>query len=201
MKYKTTLLIWTTISIVFLVTYMNGLSHINLINSGALYVWNGEIGEWWRVITYGFLHSSFRHFILNLISGLVVMLYIENKVGSIVTLVLFLAGVTFGGIGFILFTSSIRTYTTGASAGVWAMYGAMVSMFFMFKRIDIMIIEGLFITIVVSLALWDTYTATNVNWISHYVGMGMGMLLVPIITPSKEVIKDGSLYINYVGYS
>jgi membrane associated rhomboid family serine protease len=192
-KYKSTLLIWIVISIIFYITYQQGLSFANKIYNGALYTWNGRTGEWWRVVTYGFLHNNTHHFLGNLILGLPLMLYLENKTNGVTAYMLFLLGIVAGGIGFLLFNEKLYVITLGASAGIWAMLSA--SMVLLLSKAKVNLIEFLILFNVTMLLFYDTYTATNVNKVSHvagYVG-GVFVMMFFILLSRKNYLSHTML--------
>lgn len=193
-RFKVTLVLWATITIIFYITEHMGLGFNNLISYGGLYKIGGVSGEWWRVITYGFLHNNEQHLIGNLIIGVPLTFYLENKTSSTTALIIFMSGVVFGGIAFIVFEHRIRVVTTGASAGVWAIMGAMtVNMILKIRDIhflEYLIIAGLNISL-----FYDTVTATNVNAISHYYGYIASFIIMVILV----VISREEVFKKYLG--
>ena len=169
MKYKVTIFFWIIISIIFIAQYTEGFTLADKINHGALYIWNGE------TIVAGFLHSGLRHFLSNLFLGIILMLYIENRLGSKLVYILFLSGIIFGNIGFLLLTQKIYVVSVGASGGVWAMLGAMLII--LFTR-PTHILEKIFIIFCTVALFYDTATHTNVNYLAHYSAYITGAVIV-----------------------
>lgn len=193
MKFKTTLIIWAIISIVFFITYNIGMNISNTFRFGGLYDWMGNTGEWWRVVTYGFLHNSISHFFGNLFVGVLIMLYMENKVGGFKTSIIFFLGIIIGGIGFLLLNTQLRVITVGASAGIWSLFGASVIGILSKEKINL--IEFLVLFNASVLLMYNSTIATNINNISHYTGYLGGFFIMAIWV----VIKDEKVFKKYLG--
>ena len=188
-KFKVTLIAWLFITIIFLITESIGVSLVNAFRFGGLYDWNGQIGEWWRLITYGFIHSSLSHFIGNLGIGIVVMLYFENKTDSLTTILIFISGIIIGGIGFLLFNTEVRTITLGSSAGIWALLGAAAINLLLNEKLNL--IEFLMVFNLTILLVYNSTVATNINNISHYCGYLSGitnLLVLKIMYNRKRMV-------------
>ncbi len=146
----------------FFLTYWAGLGYFNLAQYGALNIHIFKTGEIWRLLTYGFLHSSVRHFIQNLALGVLISLYLEQHVSGKLIYLTFLLGVIIGGLGFVLFTIYPTHNTVGASAGIWALL-ALTLLINIRNNSVFLIVLGLTVILILS-----TLTANNVNNISHY---------------------------------
>jgi membrane associated rhomboid family serine protease len=92
-------------------------SEVSLIKLGALdltHVWVD--GEWWRVLTTGFLHGSLLHLFLNMTALGSIGDWVEHAWGPWRTLLLFLASSVGGCLASLLWCES--QMVVGASAGV-----------------------------------------------------------------------------------
>ncbi len=66
-----------------------------LMRFGSLSSWNVETGQWWRLSTSTFLHIDLLHLLFNILSLWSVATYLEEVIGKVKTLTLYLAlGVT-----------------------------------------------------------------------------------------------------------
>jgi membrane associated rhomboid family serine protease len=185
MKYKATLIIWLLVIVIFIITYSQGLSIQNKFRYGALYVWKGEVGEWWRVITYGFLHNSLQHFIANLMLGIPITLYVENRTNSGITYLIFLLGVIGGGLMFLEFNDKWRVITTGSSAGIWALLAAATFELLSREKINLIVAAILFSS--TGLMLYDTITNPNINDLGHYGGYLTGMVIILVYILQRSI--------------
>jgi len=98
--------------------------------SGDVYV-NGVIygplvatGEWWRVVTGGFLHSGILHLGMNMLMLWVLGQLLEPLLGRFRFVTLYMACLVAGSFGVLLF--SPRSPTIGASGAVFGLMGAAI---------------------------------------------------------------------------
>jgi len=82
--------------------------------------------EWWRFISYMFVHIGIGHFFFNMLMQIIVGVFLEMEqegwLGSLKVLTVYLAGVLAGSLGTSL--SDPDTYIAGASGGVYALIAA-----------------------------------------------------------------------------
>lgn len=79
-------------------------------------------GEWWRVITSGFLHISWEHFFSNMVALLLLGLLLGNALGAARFVVIYLGSLVAGGLFVLLFSPD--SLTVGASGAVFGLAGA-----------------------------------------------------------------------------
>jgi rhomboid protease GluP len=90
--------------------------------------WSPEIlfgGQWWRLITAGFLHGGIMHIAMNGMSLYHVGQHFEDFLGSMRLWIVYILG-SIGGFALSLFVSPYST-SVGASAGLAAMVGALLA--------------------------------------------------------------------------
>lgn len=76
--------------------------------------------QWWRVLTFGFLHGSIFHLIGNLFTFYIVSIFMLGQIGPWRTVVVFLITSVLSGISVLIFSYG---YTVGASGGIFGMMG------------------------------------------------------------------------------
>ncbi|MCA9699140.1 MAG: rhomboid family intramembrane serine protease, partial [Myxococcales bacterium] len=81
-------------------------------------------GEWWRVLTAGFLHGSWLHLILNMLGLWAVGRWTERAFGPWWQLVLFVVSSVGGILASLAFAEA--PMVVGASAGIFGVAGALV---------------------------------------------------------------------------
>jgi len=81
-------------------------------------------GQYWRLVTAGFLHASVIHVALNTFSLVYAGRYLEPRLGMLRFAAVFLVSVVLGDVAAYL-TSGPRTVTVGASGGIMGLFGAM----------------------------------------------------------------------------
>ncbi|CAN5374008.1 rhomboid family intramembrane serine protease [soil metagenome] len=82
-------------------------------------------GEYWRLLTSGFLHYGLLHLAMNMLALVVLGRDIEAYLGRARYLALFLIAMLGGGVAVVLFENP-ATQTVGASGGVFGLLGAAV---------------------------------------------------------------------------
>jgi rhomboid protease GluP len=79
-------------------------------------------GEWWRVLTSGFLHVSWEHFFSNMVALLLLGLLLGNALGAARFVVIYVGSLITGGLFVLLFSPD--SLTVGASGAVFGLAGA-----------------------------------------------------------------------------
>lgn len=91
-----------------------------IINYGAMYRPFVEYGQWWRFVTPIFIHLSFLHILMNIISLYYVGIQLEKIFGHIRFLVIFMLSGIFGNIASFAFSNGA---SVGASTAIFGLFG------------------------------------------------------------------------------
>ncbi|MNK29969.1 Rhomboid protease GluP [compost metagenome] len=83
-------------------------------------------GDYWRLITYQFMHASLRHLFFNMYAFVYLGLMIENKIGWKNFLLIYILSGICGGLNSIAFHENI--YTVGASGAIMGLFGSMMAL-------------------------------------------------------------------------
>lgn len=94
-----------------------------LIRYGARYTPLILQGQWWRLITAGFLHVGLEHLVINMVTLYFIGMYVENIFGHVAMLVIYLASILSGNIASMYF-QPMRAVSAGASTGIFGLFGA-----------------------------------------------------------------------------
>ncbi len=101
-----------------------GLGGLNdIMGNGAL--WGPAVdlgGEWWRLLTSGFLHANILHVGFNVLLLALLGFPLERQLGTVRFAVLYLAALLAGSLGALL--ASPQALTVGASGAVFGLMGA-----------------------------------------------------------------------------
>jgi len=91
------------------------------------YLWPAAVyyGEWWRLVTSGFLHFGPAHLALNMIALYVLGRDLEPVFGKVRFLAVYLVSLLGGGVAVYLF-GGVNTPVAGASGAVYGLMGAML---------------------------------------------------------------------------
>lgn len=117
---------------VFVGLWADGLPLAGSTPMDRLVAWGGNFGpltlsgEWWRLVTCSFVHSSLDHFALNMIGLWFGGNLVERRVGSANFLVIYLASTALGSLASLSVRPEIVGH--GASAAVLGVYGALLAL-------------------------------------------------------------------------
>lgn len=155
---------------------------------------NGD--SFYRYFTVVFTHGFNLHLITNVIAFLIIGNYIEKKLGSLSMLGLFFATDILGVPITNMICNPEGTVITGASAGIFGLFGIGVVMCFLnsknFKEFSklkkiYLILYGIIPTYIISFG-WTTI----VHNISFFIGIILGMLLNIILPKFKEAVFNNA---------
>ncbi len=65
-----------------MILYLNNFSDVKLLDVGGLVHFNVVHGEWYRIVTSMFLHFSFEHILMNMLSLFIFGKIVEAIIGS-----------------------------------------------------------------------------------------------------------------------
>jgi membrane associated rhomboid family serine protease len=88
-----------------------------------------DAGDWWRLVTSGFLHRDPAHLLLNMVGLFFLGHLLEPRLGAVRYLALYFASLLAGSLGVMLL--SPESYTIGASGAVFGLMGAV---FYLLRR-------------------------------------------------------------------
>lgn len=132
-----------------------------------------ELKQYWRLITPMFLHADFLHIFMNLLALRNVGLILEKEMGALRYLFTLVMGVLFGSM--FLFIRNDTSMAVGISAGIYALLGVLLVVFYekdLFKNKMIR-------TNVLTTILLNFYISLmpNVSMTGHLGGLYAGVLL------------------------
>ncbi len=157
----------------------------------------------WQLVTYAFLHGGFWHVVGNMFFLYVFGNNVNDKLGHLGYLGLYLAGAVFSGIGHTVFHLSSPIPTLGASGAVAAVTGAYLALYpqtllkvfyWLFFFIGTMEIPALYF-IGFKLIFWDNMylrRIPNVAYDAHLSGYAFGVLAI-LVTLATGLITGSSL--------
>lgn len=112
--------------LVFLWLTVNGGSTntATLVTYGAKYTPLIVTGQWWRLLTAGFLHIGIEHLVINMLTLYFLGLYLENILGSWRMLAVYLTSIIGGNL--LSAVVSSNSVSAGASTGIFGLFGAFI---------------------------------------------------------------------------
>ena len=102
-----------------------GLDGHTLVEFGAKIREGLQIGQWWRLVTAGFLHGGIFHILMNSWVLFDLGAQVEEIYGAPRMLVIYFVGTVFGFYASAVWSASI---SVGASAGIFGLIGAMIAL-------------------------------------------------------------------------
>jgi membrane associated rhomboid family serine protease len=124
-----------------LIVYANALVFLAMVATGispleptaqSLFAWGGNFrlavadGQWWRLISYQFLHGGAMHLIMNTFALLFIGMYLEPLMGRLrFSAAYVLTGICAGLLSIAMHSNSVGV---GASGAIFGLYGVFLSM-------------------------------------------------------------------------
>jgi membrane associated rhomboid family serine protease len=172
----------------------NGPSGIDLIDAGALVPFSGGTvqdpvgglagGEWWRLVTSMFLHAGLIHLALNAYVLWIFGNAMEQEIGRLATLGVFLTTGIFAGAASYAFASGFAV-AVGASGAIFGLVGAFIAYNYL-RRHHVMAqarlrsaLSMLLINIVIG------FSIPAIDWRAHLGGVVSGLVAGLAIDPSR----------------
>jgi membrane associated rhomboid family serine protease len=145
-----------------------------LISNFALFAPSVSTGQWWRLITAGFLHGSILHLLFNVYILWVLGSQLESILGKRKFIVIYFVSLIGGSVASFLF-SPFGTYSIGASGAIFGLMGAMLVVGRK-KRLDISQVAVLVILNVVI-----GFVLSGIDWRAHLGGLAAGSLIAWVL--------------------
>ncbi len=136
--------------------------------------------EYWRLITFGFLHYNLTHVLLNTVLLLLVGPIVERRAGTAWLLLIFLSASVASGAG-ILFKHLLwpsQGASIGASGGLFGLLGAALVLVYRLPSMSRFVRVGLIVVLVLGL----TYSVfPGVSMVGHIIGLIVGTAIALFI--------------------
>ena len=101
-----------------------GIGSSSLIADGAVSRFTVDQGDYWRLLTSGFLHSGFLHLLFNMFALYILGGMLEPAIGRVKFAIVYFVSLFAGAFGALLLTPD--GYTVGASGAIFGLMGAVV---------------------------------------------------------------------------
>lgn len=160
------------------------------------------MGQWWRVITAGFLHVTLMHLVLNMITLYYVGRLLEQYFGSVRYFIGYIATVGLGSLNSLAFGSA-NAISAGASGGIFGLFGMIFLMGLLDKQ-GFWLAQAKTLGLFVILSLIPVISGSNIAISAHIGGLAGGFLLAPLLlkkglASSKQVIVAALALVVYIG--
>jgi len=147
-----------------------------LFRNGAMYAAALERHEYWRLVTYGFLHANLLHVATNMLCLALWGGHLEKRVGSFYFIVIYLCAVV-GGAIVGRYTHPGPYLTVGASGGISGILGALLCLWLL-DKIDV---AASFFLVNIGLNVALAFALSNVDWGAHFGGFAFGLIACALI--------------------
>lgn len=150
-----------------------------MLHHGAMYVpYVAEAGEGYRLFTSMFLHFGFEHLVNNMVILLVMGWNLEQEIGKIKYLIIYLGSGLCGNILSAVIEIQMEEYSVsaGASGAVFGLIGALLYAAIR-NRGRIGNVTGRGIVVMIALSLYYGFTSTGVDNAAHIGGLISGFVL------------------------
>ncbi|MEA2138853.1 MAG: hypothetical protein QOG56_2003 [Solirubrobacteraceae bacterium] len=139
-------------------------------DKGVLYASAVADGEWWRIVTAGFLHGGLLHIAFNMYFLYFIGTLLEPAIGRLRFGIIYFVSLVGGSFGALLLTSNPNAGTVGASGAVFGLMGAAI-LVMRARGIDPMQ-SGLGVTLLLNLGI--TFLIPGVSIGGHLGGLFAG---------------------------
>lgn len=187
------ILLFCAIAIVFGVEIARGAidNDAGLLSLGALPD-NGQLhGEYWRLLTFGFLHANVLHLVLNTALIWLTGPAVERRAGTAWFLIVFLSGSIVSGIS--IFAKHIRSpaagTTVGASGGLFALLAVALILLFRSPSQSPQLRQVLLVALIVGL-LYSF--PPGVSMVGHTSGLIVGAILAIFIPRATATASNAT---------
>ena len=154
-----------------------------LIAEGAVSSFTIEQGEYWRLLTAGFLHAGFFHLFFNMFSLYILGGMLEPAIGRLRFALIYFVSLLAGSFGALLVEPD--SLTVGASGAIFGLMGAAV---IVMRNRGISLMEsGLGIWIGLNLLI--TFTVPNISIGGHIGGLVGGGLAALILFDLRDSVR------------
>lgn len=164
--------------------------HGGSTNGEVLYWWGAKDtqaivgGQWWRLVTAGFLHIGIQHLVINMITLYFIGMYIEEIFGHWQMLVIYLFSVISGNLFSAYFAP--RSLSAGASTGIFGLFGAFLLLGAVYRDNPVIrTIARQFLILVVINIVFDVLPGTGIDLAGHLGGLIGGFLSAGLISAPK----------------
>ncbi|SFP86878.1 Membrane associated serine protease, rhomboid family [Amycolatopsis arida] len=151
-----------------------------LYQDGALVPWFvAEYGEWWRLLTGGFLHYGLLHIVMNMFALLILGRDLELLLGKVRFLALYFVSLLGGSVAVQLFGFPLQP-TVGASGAIYGLLGAILVAVLRLR------LNPTAILMVIGLNLVITFSVPNISWLGHLGGFVVGAVIMVAMLYAPE---------------
>lgn len=187
--------------LMYIITVLMGLNNMNLLILGANNIELLKHGQFYRLITYGFLHGSIIHLISNMYCLYVIGSQVENNLDKKRFLTIYFISMITGGLLSALFNDGI---SIGASGAIFGLLGALLYFGFHFRLYLSEALKTRIIPVII-LNLIIGFAVPGIDVACHIGGLIGGFLSammvgIPDIDNKKDKVNGSILLLIFIGF-
>ncbi len=172
----------------------SGIGGSTLVTEGALSRVAIADGEYWRLVTAGFLHAGFFHLLFNMFSLYILGTMLEPAIGRVRFALIYFVSLLAGSFGALLIETNPNALTVGASG---AIFGLMSAAVIVMRNRGINPMEsGLGLWIGLNLLL--TFTIPNISIGGHIGGLIGGAITALVLFDLRDAVRVPAVALNAV---
>ena len=151
-----------------------------VVKHGSIWWPYVQRGEYYRIISYGFLHSQndLMHLVWNMINLFIYGVSLERMMGRWKFLFVYLGSIVFGAFGVYVLAPS--TSVVGASGGIFGLMGSFLTLLIIMKQMDT---ARVFAMITAVNVIYSLLSPSNISHACHAGGFVGGVLLTLLLVP------------------
>jgi rhomboid protease GluP len=140
-------------------------------------------GQWYRLVTSGFLHFNLMHILFNSYALFQAGVFVEYVYGTSRYAVIYLVALVGGGIAAYFSTIGTMQVTAGASGAIMGVFGAMAVLAFKLPPLRRELFQAAILPI--ALTLGYGFFNTGISNAGHIGGLITGVIAAALITPAR----------------
>lgn len=164
----------------------------SLVEHGGVNGWAVDSGEWWRIVTGGFLHSGWAHLLGNLVALLVLGGILTLAVGPLRMCLVYAAGLF--GSSFSILAFAGETLTVGASGAIFGLAGGAVIVGLRQRKILLL----LFAVAWIAYSLSSTLFVPGISQAGHFGGLVAGGIAGWLLVDEGARLRNESTAVGLV---
>lgn len=164
----------------------SGAMHGTLVEHGGLYGPAVDGGDWWRVLTAGFLHASTAHLLGNLIALVVLGGALTLAVGPLRMVLVYLTGLVGASLSVLAFEPA--ALTVGASGAIFGLAGGALVVGLRRRQLLLLLFAGAWIAYTLS----STLFVPGISQAGHLGGLAAGGACGWLLVGERAQLREAS---------
>lgn len=150
-------------------------------------------GQWWRLITSGFLHFNLMHILFNSYALFQTGVFVEYMFGTARFAVIYLLALVGGGVAAFMWTIGTGQITAGASGAIMGVFGAIVVLAFKLPPLRRELLNAALLPIILTLGYG--FVNHGISNSGHIGGLLTGALVAALLRPvrGEDLVRNLSL--------